>query len=168
MLMLLDFPCMIQFWMWPLLYQGCSINDNYLFKRSEATPTQWGNTFAFCYLTVWLECLHIIAMWEEESPWERGSRTSSREIYNPVSFNLTSHYARWWCSNCAISAHSPAHTKLIVWSVLVASDSVTVNETMAFFSRFLRTNLCEGKYLLSLFTVHSWMMGAYGKEKSDI
>lgn len=81
---------------------------------------------------------------------------------------MTSHYARWWCLYCAISAHLPAHTKFIVWSVLVASDSFTVNETMAFFSRFLRTNLCEGKYLLSLFTVHSWMMGAYGKEKSDI
>ena len=160
---------MIQFWMWPLLYQGCSINDNYLFKRSEATPTLWGNTFAFCYLTGWLECLHIIAWWEEESPWEWGcSCTSSRKVYEPVSFNMTSHYAWWWCSYCAISAHWPAHTKFIVWSVLFASDSVTVNETMVFSSRFFQTTLREGKYFFKLFTVHSWMMGAYGKEKSDI
>ena len=64
--------------------------------------------------------------------------------------------------NCAVSAH------LLASFQLLAIQSLIENETMAFSSRFLQTNLCEGKYLLSLFTVHSRMTGAYGKEKSDI
>ena len=33
------------------------------------------------------------------------------------------------------------------------------------FFRFSQTNLCVVKYLLLSFTVHSWRMGVFGKEK---
>ena len=38
---------------------------------------------------------------------------------------------------------------------------------MSSFPRFLQTNLCNVKYLLSLYIARLWKTGVNGKEKSD-